>query len=402
MTSKSFLALLPLLAACQGGVPASPPAPAPAAGALIYAWVADSDKQHTDYLAVIDADPRSPDYTKVIAKASAGASGTVAHHTEAELAADRILWANGFGAGTTFRFDLNDPRSPKLVGTIGDVAPYSHPHSYVRLPGGGVLATFQYRAEDHQRTGGVVEFDREGKVVRSASAATPADSTVRPYSLAVVPALDRLVTTATDMHGELTSSAVQIWRLSDLTLLQTIQLPPGPRGYERFLTAEPRVLDDGRTVMVSTFQCGLYRLRGLDGAEVRAEWVHTSEWVEHKYCAVPLLAGKFWMVPSGAEHAVIVLDISEPDRPREVSRLTFAEDEVPHWLALDPTGTRVVITGYGAFTTRVLIANFDRATGALTLDPSFTTPRAPRPGVDLARQGWAEGAGVPHGTVFSR
>ena len=401
MTPKSVLAALALVAACSGGSGPSQPTPAPASGSYLYAWAADSDKQQSDFLAVIDADPRSPDYTKVVATVPVGMSGTMAHHTEAELADDRILWASGFGVGKTWRFDLHDPRFPKLLGEIADVPPYSHPHSYVRLANGGVLATFQYRDGNDHSTGGLVQFDQGGKVVRTASAATPADSTVRPYSLALVPALDRLVTTATDMHGMVTTSAVQIWRLSDLTLLQTLQLPAGPRGYERFLTAEPRLLADGRTVLVSTFQCGLYRLSGLDGNEARAEWLSTTEWEPHKYCAVPLLAGKFWMVPSGAEHAVIVFDISG-DKPREVSRLLLAPEEIPHWLALDPTGKRVVITGYAALSTRVLIANFDPATGALTLDRTFTTAGAARPGVDLAQQGWAGGAAIPHGTVFSR
>jgi hypothetical protein len=399
--SRSFLPLAILVGACHAGGTTPASSPAPASRSFLYAWAADSDKKESDLLAVIDADPRSSDYTRVVATLPVGATATMAHHTEAELASDRILWASGFAVGKTYRFDLNDPRAPKLVGEIADVPPYSHPHSYVRLAGGGVLATFQYKGGDDHATGGLVEFDRSGKVVRTVSAATPADSTVRPYSLAPVPALDRLVTTATDMHGMVTTSAVQIWRLSDLTLLQTIQLPRGPRGYEHLLTAEPRLLADGRTVLVSTFQCGLYRLTGLDGNDVRAEWLGTTEWAPHKYCAVPLLAGKYWMVPSGAEHAVIVFDISG-DKPHEVARLTLAEDEVPHWLALDPTGTRVVITGYAALSTRVLIARFDPASGGLALDPTFTTAGAPRPGVDLAKQGWAGGAAIPHGTVFSR
>ena len=67
-----------------------------------------------------------------------------------------------------------------------------------------------------------------------ARAAVPrVDPGVRPYSLAVLPALDRVVTTASDMHLESRSAAVQVWRLSDLTLLQTMLLPPGQRGDEQ-------------------------------------------------------------------------------------------------------------------------------------------------------------------------
>ena len=55
------------------------------------------------------------------------------------------------------------------------------------------------------------------------------------------------------------SRVVQVWRLSDLSLIKTISLDPGPRGNEHYDPAEPRVLSDGKTVLVSTFFCGLYQ-----------------------------------------------------------------------------------------------------------------------------------------------
>ena len=45
------------------------------------------------------------------------------------------------------------------------------------------------------------------------------------------------------------SRNLQVWRLSDLALLHTVPLPDGPAGDEGLLTAEPRVLADGRTVL---------------------------------------------------------------------------------------------------------------------------------------------------------
>ena len=79
-----------------------------------------------------------------------------------------------------------------------------------------------------------------------------------------MPALDRIVTTTTDMHQDFPASRnVQLWRLSDLSLLKTFSLPDGPAGDEALLTAEPRLLPDGKTVLVSTFSCGLYLMEGL-------------------------------------------------------------------------------------------------------------------------------------------
>jgi hypothetical protein len=408
MRLRTCLIAAVILAACHGGAGTPAPQPQAAGSRYLFVWAGDADKKESDFLAVLDVDSRSTTFASVVTTLPVGAVGARPHHTEYAMPAGGVLWANGFASGQTFRLNLRDPTHPRLAGVQGDAGPFSHPHSYARLPNGDVLATFQHRMDDgHSGTGGLVEFDTSGRIVRSVDAAVPAiDSGVRPYSLAVVPALDRVVTTATDMHGETSSRAVQIWRLSDLTLLQTLLLLPGPLGTENTLTAEPRVLADGRTVLVNTFSCGLYRLLGLAGDSASAEWVYSTPWDgKPPFCAVPVVAGHFWLQANGPEHAVVTLDVSDPGQPREVSRLALQPDEVPHWLALEPDQERVVITGYGALESRVLLARLDRATGALTLDTTFTTPDAPRPGVNFDRAQWPHGTtgrAIPHGAVFSR
>ena len=369
-------------------------------------WAGDADRQESDFLAVIDVDPRSATYASVIATVPVGVTGTRPHHTEHEMPGSGILWANGFAASRTFRFDLRDPVRPRLAGSSGDTTHFAHPHSYARLPNGNVLATFQRRTgSGHHETGGLVELDSAGGVVRSARAGVAADSGIRPYSLAVLPALDRVVTTATDMHLQTRSRAVQIWRLSDLALLQTVLLPPGPRGDENSMTAEPRVLEDGRTVLVNTFTCGLYRLDGLDTDSATAAWVYSAPWRQPPFCAVPVVFGNLWIQANGPEHAVVGLDVSNPSQPREIARLTLGPNEVPHWIALEPGGDRLVITGYRAIESRVLLAQVDRASGAIRLDTTFKARGEALPGVDFASVRWPHGASgraIPHGAVFSR
>jgi hypothetical protein len=396
-----------MIAACHAAPQASVTAPEVAGSRHLFVWAGDADKRESDFLAVVDVDPHSTTYAQVVATLPVDAVGTVPHHTEYEMPSDGVLWANGFAAGTTFRLDLRNPTAPRLAGSFGETGPFSHPHSYARLPGGNILATFQHRAgEETATTGGLVEFDSAGRVVRSASAAAPQiDSTVRPYSLVVIPAMDRVVTTATDMHLQVRSRAIQVWRLSDLTLLHTLLLPPGPRGDENWLTAEPRVLGDGRTVLVNTFTCGLYRLRGLEGDAPSAEWVYSTPVAEGRFCAVPVVAGRFWLQANGPEHAVVSLDVSDPEHPREVGRLTLGAEQVPHWLALEPSGDRLVITGYRDLASRVLLAKLDRATGGLRLDSTFKAPGATEVGISFGRDQWPHGAtgpAVPHGAVFAR
>ena len=142
-----------------------------------------------------------------------------------------------------------------------------HPHSYLRLPDGNVLATFQMRHDTSGMTpGALVALTPSGKVLRVSSANVPGtDSGLRVYSAGIVPSMDRIVTTTTDMDADSPASRLlQVWRLSDLSHLHTIALPDGPAGGEGLLTAEPRVLADGKTMLVSTFACGLYLMEGLE------------------------------------------------------------------------------------------------------------------------------------------
>jgi len=120
---------------------------------------------------------------------------------------------------------------------------------------------------------------------------------------------------------------------------------------------------------------------------------------------VPVVAGRYWLQPSGPEHAVVSLDVSDPSHPREVSRLTLGVNEIPHWLGLEASGDRVVITGYRELESRVVLARVDRSTGALSLDRTFRSPGAQRVGLDLGLVQWPHGPSgpaIPHGAVFSR
>ena len=370
----------------------------------LFVWAGDADRKDSDFLAVIDADASSGSYGSVLTTLPVGAVATRPHHTEHEMPAGGVLWVNGFDSGMTFRIDLRDPLHPRLAGSFRDAGDYSHPHSYVRLPNGNVLSTFQ-RSGGHHMTGGLVELDTAGRVVRSSPAATAVDSGIRPYSLAILPYLNRVVTTATDMHLDTRSRAIQVWRLSDLRLLQTLLLPPGPAGDASRMTAEPRVLADGHTVLVNTFTCGLYLLRGFDGDSVTAEWIYSSPWQQPPFCALPVVAGNYWIFASNPEPSIVSLDITNPAQPRVANRLALAPDEAPHWIALEPSGKRIVITGYRGMESRVLLARLDRATGALAVDSAFTTAGASVPGVDFNRESWPHGnsgRAIPHGAVFSR
>jgi hypothetical protein len=258
------------------------------------------------------------------------------------------------------------------------------------------------------KTGGLVEMDEQGRVIRSARAADSsiAERRIYPYSVLPVVALDRAVSTTTDMddaNKKATGVWVQLWRLSDLTLLKSIALQPGPRGDENRFTGEPRLLPDGKSVYVHTFNCGLYLLRGVETDQPTSTFVRSFA---GKNCGVPLLIGHFWIQTVPEAHGLVALDVADPEHPREVSTLNVGDDEQPHWIANDSSGRRIVLnSSYPGTGNRVYIINFDPATGALAMDDRFHDPGMSRPGVRFSQRPWPLGitsTAIPHAAVFSR
>jgi hypothetical protein len=415
---KGILALALAIAGCGQEGPRSRAAVADANDTAddparrLYAWAGDVDRADSDFLAVLDADPGSPGYGRVIATVPVDRRGTHPHHTEHRMPTGGTLLANGFLAGATFRFDLTDPDAPRLAGSFEEAAGFSYPHSYERLPNGNVLATFQGRGPDNVDPGGLVEIDEAGDAVRSGSAADPGAprALLRPYSLAIVPELDRVVVTSYDMGEDMGMTGgrrgrthlVQVWRLSDLAVLATIDLPAFPGGGGDEQPGEPRLLSDGRTVLVSTFTCGLYRITGLASGSPGAEPVHRFD---GGGCAVPIVSGRFWVQSVPSANALVALDVSDPSAPVEVSRLDLGRRSFPHWLAFDDATGRIVIADRGDGEERLYVARLDPDSGALMLDERFRDPGSDRPGVSFERAEWphgATGAARPHGTVFDR
>ncbi|ODU92871.1 MAG: hypothetical protein ABT18_10240 [Rhodanobacter sp. SCN 66-43] len=344
-----------------------------------------------DFLAVFDVQPGSS-FGKLVAMLPVG-DAAQAHHTNYAEPPDNMLYANDWLGNRTYVFNLHDPVHPRLARQFDSVGALGYPHSFVYLPNGDTLATFQYSGGFNHAAGGLVEFNAQGKVVRTASAIAPGHPDVRPYSIAIVPKLDRIVTSSADMMGAQVSHVAQVWRLSDLKLLKTMPLPQQTDWYYDTAadSSEPRVLADGKTVVVPTFNCGLFLVHGL---------ASDHPWLQHVYdlgyrtCEVPVVAGHFLVMAAQSGHAIVSLDVRDPEHPREVSRILLPPDEYPHWLAFEPGGDRLAITGYGALDTKVRFATIDRSTGKLTLDPAT---------IDMTRawpDGW-HGSAIPHGAVFS-
>jgi hypothetical protein len=421
MTTKIISMLLaPLLLLVAGGslagqVSTGKPSP------YLFVWAGDDDGKDSDFLAVIDARQGKSTYGQVVATLPVGERGTSPHHTEYEYPPDSNLFANGWGAGQTFVLDLRDPKKPRVAGQFKDRGDYGFPHSFARLPNGNVLATFQVRKNGYEPPGALVELDSRGQLIRSSSADVKEmdKKQLWPYSLLALPKIDRVVTTSTEMglpkwarptgHGgshdshTLTDTHyLQIWRLSDLALLSTLSIPVSPNGRSHLNPAEPRILADG-TVYFNTFNCGLFRLSGIESAEPKSEFVYAFPGAETKEeCAVPVVVGKYWIQTDPSLPGLIALDVTVPSKPVEVSRIIFDKRfDKSHWVAADRNADRLVVTGNNR--SWVLIVNLDRRTGKMTLDEDFKIKNAATTGIDFDRVEWPHGSSgkaVVHGALF--
>jgi hypothetical protein len=332
------------------------------------------------------------------------------HHTEYTMPVGGLLFANDHVAGRTFIFDVRDPIHPKVSATFTDLGGYSHPHSFLRLPNGHVLASFQHThdagmeapAAGTGSSGGLVEIDDQGHMIRSASTADPEvpGANLMPYSLLPLPDVDRVVVTNSSMHDvDPHGHTYQVWSLSGLKLLRTEYFDTGGEQEGDLNPEEPRLGPDG-SIFVQTLNCGIERITDVASDHPKSKLVHMFA---GSHCGVPTIVGHYLIQSVPIINGVVVLDLADPTNPAEVSRLQLGEGFAPHWTGWDAKAERVVVTGIGDLH-RLFMLKLDQKTGAITMDTAFRDTDG-KAGFNFDNRHWPDGwtgSANPHGVVFSR
>ena len=117
------------------------------AGKYLHVWVGDRAGEGNDFIAVIDADPNSASYGEIVTGEATDQRSVNAHHTEYEMPASGMLFANDHDANRTIILNLKNPLQPRQTAAFTSLGGYSMPHSFARLPNGNVLATFQHAGQ---------------------------------------------------------------------------------------------------------------------------------------------------------------------------------------------------------------------------------------------------------------
>ena len=243
----------------------------------------DDGKQDPDFLAVIDANKRSPTYGKIVNTASIPcipkdnviaelgiipeASSCLfneAHHLNMEFYVDpktnrKFLFTGGLISANIFRFDVTDPLHippATLVVDTRNVKKFSGTDDILLLPNGNLIATFM-GAKNLTTPGGLVEFSPDGALIKEYNAAKPGGPKryvpsirnvtdtgllAHPHGIALREDLNVLISSDfTDplslalsgfsQQKQDSGTTVRVWNLSNLAAgpVKIIQVPDGPR-----------------------------------------------------------------------------------------------------------------------------------------------------------------------------
>jgi selenium-binding protein 1 len=161
---------------------------------ILYVFCLGVDKKRHDCLAVIDVDPASAKFGKVLRQLDLGSGGNETHHFG--FTDDRThIWGCSLFSSKVFIINVaDDPSRPKLVKILDNVAQktgLAGPHSPYALPGRMLLSFLS--ARDGGLPAGLAEFRNDGTFVRRLD--VPKDAPYM-YDVAIKPDLNRMVTSA--------------------------------------------------------------------------------------------------------------------------------------------------------------------------------------------------------------
>lgn len=417
-----LLAMTCVAAACATGPKGSSSDVSP----YLLVFAGDRDEKNDDFFAVIDLRPGSRTSGQVVASMPIGMRGSMPHHMEYELPPPgELLFANAHHHEATLLVDTSDPLNPVVERSLQPPQPFRFGHDFARLPNGNRLLGYLRSEGPSPRPGdtllpgghgGIAEYSERGEYIRSASADVDGyTEPIRTYAIVPMLDLDRILTTSAPMMEDHVADVVQIWRYSDFALLHTIPVPDGRAadgtplpGAARFPFG-PRRLPDG-SVFLNSYGCGFYRLSDIASDSPVLTNVYTLQVPEptepdsiRGACSIPVVIDKYWIMPVGRVQTVVVLDIADPAKPSEVSRLNTPADFNPHWLAKDPRSNRLVLGAELGGEQGMFILNFDAATGRLQFDPAVRSATRRVGYIDLEVQNWPHGSSGPawsHAALF--
>src|SRR5687767_12489089 len=121
--------LLQGIIGCTG---AGADATADAPSRYLYVWAGTSHDSipGTAMVTVLDANPSSADYGKILTALTVDTAGRMPHHTEFDLPEGKPLFVNDYAGNKSHLIDFSDPVKPRVVASIAPPPGMRQMHSF--------------------------------------------------------------------------------------------------------------------------------------------------------------------------------------------------------------------------------------------------------------------------------
>ena len=322
----------------------------------LYVWAGDQARASPDRLTVVDFDPRSTSYGRIVATRplpEPGATGNEPHHVG--LSSDgRTLALGGLlsvlkGQPEIFFFDVSRPASPRYISSA-DPPQSAITDEFYAIPGGGYLVTMMGGAMGHA-PGRIVEFDRRLHLVAE-HPDRPPDDGFNPHGISVRPELNLMVTsdficpstTLNAVPGNLDlRGSIRVWALQQRKIVKTIEIPGAGGTIDVHLIPGD---DHARAFTAGMLDDKLYLVdtrRGRATPVFDFATISKGGWPQLMRMTAD---GKRLFITMNVACRVAMFDTSDPEDPALLSVLDFGIGSGPHYLALTRDERRLVVSDY--------------------------------------------------------
>jgi len=329
----------------------------------LYVWAGDQARIAPDFLAVIDFDEHSRNYGKLITTVpipSPGNVGNEPHHCH--LSADKNILACGGllsllrGQNGIFFFDVSNARHPRfLFSSAGSLSAITD--DFLPLRDGGFLVT-QMGSHTGGAPGRVAEFNPRLQMVGEWPS-NPPHHGFNPHGISARPEVNLMVTSDFIMPSSTLDSvpgdpelrgSIRVWNFKERRITRTIQVPDAIGTMDvKLIPGDPQQ----RAFTAGMFDGFVYLVDPKNGT---AKVVFDCEDIV-PHVEVPVRGGMVQLLamPRSGDRLLFasfqagqvgMLDVSDPEHPRQTGIVSLGENTGPHAIALTDDDKRLVVVDY--------------------------------------------------------
>lgn len=351
---------------------------------VMYAWFGDDDQYNPDFVAVIDFDPYSLNYGRLITTSPLSglhAFGNEPHHAglvkETKTLAVGGLLSVLSGQDEVFFYDVTNPLVPIFTRSL-DVPNSYATDEFLNLSNGNFFVTMMGGATGGE-PGRVAEFDKNGQLLKEWPNNPPADG-FSPHGISIRPEVNLMVTTdfvvpASTIGGPIVvQNKVRIWDLSKREIINAVSMPNA--GGTMDIQLIPR---DAKKRAVVPGQGGKLWLVNTVAGSAKPVFDFTKV-LGQGNTPIPHIVkftadGKRMFVSLYGSSSVAMFDSTFPDFPVLLSVVALGQNAGPHYIRLTKDEKRLVVTDYFLnehhHSGGLVLQDGDRKIHVLNIDPLF-------------------------------